>query len=127
METRDSPHLLQSILNRSITVYLYRVSDGNGGYRLEMRDVETTSFGADYKRPCTADEVNAYQEFASLSLDERRRSVIAKFIEDHPYSEFTRAVMTGRYLVPKKRGRKSSTAVKSTGKGGRKKKPICSH
>jgi len=113
METRDSPHLLQSILNRSITVYLYRISDGSGGYRLEMRDVETTTFGADYKRPCTTDEIKAYQEFASLSLDERRRRVIARFIEDHPFSEFTRAVIASRYPVPKRRGRKSSTATTS--------------
>jgi hypothetical protein len=89
-----------------------RDPDSSNGYRLEIRD----DF---YKRPCTADEIKAYQEFASLSLDERRRRAIAKFIEDHPYSEFTRAVIAGRYPVPKKRGRRSSTAVKSPTKKGK--------
>jgi hypothetical protein len=57
------------------------------------------------------EEIKAYQEFASLSLDERRRRLIEKFCIDYPDSEFTKAVLTGSYPVPKKRCRKKGNAA----------------
>src|SRR5688572_25113913 len=57
-------------------------------------------------KPCLQAEIDAYFEFASLPLQERRRRVFERMIETMPDSPFVFDLLTGRIEMPKKRGRK---------------------
>jgi hypothetical protein len=57
-------------------------------------------------KPCTNEEIVAYQKFAALSLEERRRRVYENMAVNMPYSPITREFLAGKIRLPKKRGRK---------------------
>jgi hypothetical protein len=56
-------------------------------------------------KPCSQDEIDAYFQFASLPLQERRRRVFLKMIETMPDSPFVHDLLSGRIEMPKRRGR----------------------
>jgi hypothetical protein len=57
-------------------------------------------------RPCSQDEIDAYFQFASLPLAERRRRVYERVIETMPVSPFVHDLLSGRIEMPKKTSRK---------------------
>lgn len=68
------------------------------------------------KKPCTAEEIDAYFEFASLPLQERRRRIFERMIETMPDSPFVHDLLTGRIKMPKKIGRKPKSRSLSKSK-----------
>jgi hypothetical protein len=60
------------------------------------------------KKECTQAEIKAYHDFASLSLDERRRRVYETMVIVMPSSPVTRDFLAGKIKLPGKRGRKPS-------------------
>lgn len=65
------------------------------------------------EKPCTAEEIDAYFEFASLPLAERRRRVYLKYMEIFPDSELTTDILMGRKEIPKARINKRSRNPKA--------------
>jgi len=57
-------------------------------------------------KPCTKEEIEAFQKFAALSLEERRRRVYENMVINMPDSPVTRDFLAGRVRLPKRRGRK---------------------
>lgn len=58
------------------------------------------------KAQCTKEEIEAYQKFAALSLEERRRRVYEFMVINMPDSPVTRDFLAGKIKLPKRRGRK---------------------
>jgi hypothetical protein len=58
------------------------------------------------KAQCTKEEIEAYQKFAALSLEERRRRVYERMIETMPDSPVTKDFLAGKIKLLKRRGRK---------------------
>jgi hypothetical protein len=57
---------------------------------------------------CSQKQIDEYNTFASLSLDERRRRVYSRFITTFPNSPLTRDVLSGGIQLPKPRGGKTT-------------------
>lgn len=57
-------------------------------------------------KPCTKEEIEAFQKFAALSLEERRRRVYEYMVINMPNSPVTRDLLAGKIKLPKRRGRK---------------------
>ena len=54
-------------------------------------------------KPCTKEEIDAYNEFASLPLEERRRRVYIRLAYTFPNSELGRDILIGKFQLPKPR------------------------
>ncbi len=62
---------------------------------------------------CTEEKIRAYQEFASLPLEERRRRVYLRLAYTFPNTELGRDILIGKFKLPKPRkGRRRNTKKK---------------
>jgi hypothetical protein len=65
------------------------------------------------EKPCSQDEIDAFFQFASLPLQERKRRIYERMIETMPDSPFVHDLLTGRIEMPKRRVCKQLTRAAS--------------